>query len=84
MDDLTLLLLLFWPIFLEVPTVLFIAFWFGIQLLSGTAALLGPQQVGGIAWWAHIGGFVAGVALHRLFVARSESFKPADWSNRSH
>ena len=66
----TLLLLLFWPVFLEVPAILFLGIWFGIQLLSGTAALLGPQQVGGIAWWAHIGGFAAGVVLHRMFLPR--------------
>jgi membrane associated rhomboid family serine protease len=73
----TLLLLVFWPIFLNVPAVVFIVSWFGIQLLSGTAALLDPQQMGGIAWWAHVGGFVAGVSLHRLFIARSKSFNPA-------
>ena len=79
----TLLLLLFWPIFLEVPAVLFIASWFGIQLLSGAAALLGPQQMGGIAWWAHIGGFAAGVGLHRLFTTRHETLKPVSWDEMS-
>jgi membrane associated rhomboid family serine protease len=64
----TLVLLLFWPLFFELPAVIFIAVWFGIQFLSGTAALLGPGQLGGIAWWAHIGGFIAGIALHRLFI----------------
>ena len=64
----TFLLLLFWPVFFEVPAVFYILFWFVLQLLSGTAALLGPQQAGGIAWWAHIGGFTAGVVLHRLFI----------------
>lgn len=74
----TLLLFLFWPVFLEVPAIIFIGTWFVIQFLSGTAALLGPQQLGGIAWWAHIGGFSAGVALHRLFLAKRV---PA-WENR--
>ena len=63
-----LLLLVFWPLVVEVPGVVFIGIWFAIQLLSGTASLLGPQQAGGIAWWAHIGGFAAGVLLHHLFL----------------
>ncbi len=42
----------FWPIFLEIPAVAYLLFWFLIQLFSGTMALASPQQVGGIAWWA--------------------------------
>jgi membrane associated rhomboid family serine protease len=34
--------------------------------------------VGGVAWWAHVGGFVAGVALHRLFVLPRRS-QPRPW-----
>ena len=79
----TLLLLLFWPIFLDVPAVLFIASWFGIQLLSGAAALLGPEQMGGIAWWAHIGGFAAGVSLQRLFIGSTKSPKPVSLNSAS-
>ncbi|MEZ5318123.1 MAG: rhomboid family intramembrane serine protease [Vicinamibacterales bacterium] len=64
----TLLLLVFWPFFFELPALFFLFYWFGIQLLSGTAALLGPEQTGGVAWWAHVGGFVAGVILLRWFI----------------
>src|SRR5256885_912764 len=53
----------FFPFFFEVPAVFYLIFWFFSQLLSGTAALAGPQQVGGIAFWAHVGGFIAGVLL---------------------
>ena len=38
------------------------------QVLSGTIAGLSASQVGGIAFWAHVGGFAAGVVLHRLFI----------------
>jgi membrane associated rhomboid family serine protease len=55
--------ILFFPFFFEVPAVFYLVFWFFTQLLSGTAALAGPQQVGGIAFWAHVGGFIAGVLL---------------------
>ena len=46
----------------KVPAVLFLLFWIGQQLLSGFAAL-GPQtaETSGVAWWAHIGGFVFGI-----------------------
>jgi membrane associated rhomboid family serine protease len=45
----------------EVPAVLFLGFWFLTQLFSGTLALAAAgTQAGGVAWWAHIGGFVVG------------------------
>src|ERR1700676_4378975 len=58
----------FFPFFFEVPAVLYLGIWFFSQLFSGTLALAGPQQVGGVAWWAHIGGFVSGMLLCWLFV----------------
>jgi membrane associated rhomboid family serine protease len=60
--------IVFFPFFFEMPAVLYLLFWFFSQLFSGTLALAGPDQVGGIAWWAHIGGFVGGLLLCRLFV----------------
>ncbi len=42
--------------------------WFGIQLLSGIGA---PQTDAGVAFWAHVGGFVAGVVLVKLFARRT-------------
>jgi membrane associated rhomboid family serine protease len=59
---------LFIPLFFEVPAVLYLLFWALMQILSGTLALAGPADVGGVAWWAHVGGFTAGLLLHRLFV----------------
>ena len=49
---------------IEVPATAFIGFWFFLQLINGTASI-GAQAM--IAWWAHIGGFLAGMALVRLF-----------------
>src|SRR3979490_66369 len=60
----------FFPFFFEVPAVLYLVLWFFINLFSGTLALVGPGQVGGIAWWAHIGGFVSGMLLCWFFVRR--------------
>jgi membrane associated rhomboid family serine protease len=63
----TLVLLVFLPLFIEIPAVVFIGIWFISQLFSGTIALLGPQYAAGVAWWAHVGGFLAGVVLVPLF-----------------
>ena len=65
----------FFPFFFEVPAVIYLGFWFFSQLFSGTLALAGPQYVGGIAWWAHIGGFVSGMILCGLLVRRRREFQ---------
>jgi len=46
----------------RLPAVVMIGYWFVLQFLSGVYALGGPQG-GGVAWWAHIGGFVLGLAV---------------------
>ncbi len=42
------------------PAFSFLGVWFGIQLLQ---ALVAPQGSGGVAWWAHAGGFAVGAVL---------------------
>ena len=61
--------ILFWIPF-HVPAVFLIGLWFVLQLLNGVAALAATDVVGagGVAWFAHIGGFVAGLVLVRFFV----------------
>jgi membrane associated rhomboid family serine protease len=62
--------ILFWMPF-HVPAIVLIGVWFVMQLLNGVAALATTDVVGaggGVAWFAHIGGFVAGLVLVRLFV----------------
>jgi hypothetical protein len=48
-----------WPI----PAFLFLFYWFLIQFFSGMTTLSGDILAGGIAWWAHIGGFLAGLGF---------------------
>ncbi|MEP7067376.1 MAG: rhomboid family intramembrane serine protease [Gemmatimonadota bacterium] len=58
------------PIFLfSIPAVLVLLFWFGEQLLTGLPQLsaVDPDVSGGVAVWAHVGGFLAGAVLVRLF-----------------
>lgn len=67
---LTLVPIFFLPYFIELPAVIFIGFWFILQLFSGTFSLIAPESGGGIAWWSHIGGFVVGIILLPLFRKR--------------
>jgi membrane associated rhomboid family serine protease len=52
----------------EIPAFFFLGFWFLLQMFSGTLTL--GSQSGGVAWWAHIGGFLAGVGFLFLFRRR--------------
>jgi len=53
---------------MELPAALMIGLWFLIQLASGL--LTQGMEGGGVAWWAHVGGFVAGLVLVRLLRKR--------------
>jgi hypothetical protein len=50
--------------FVELPAFIFLGYWLLIQLLSAGVT---PSNVGGIAFWAHIGGFVSGFIFVKLF-----------------
>jgi membrane associated rhomboid family serine protease len=61
-------LLIIIPLIFRLPAIIVIGFWFVLQALSGYASLGMAQQVeGGTAFFAHIGGFVAGAVLVWLF-----------------
>jgi membrane associated rhomboid family serine protease len=70
--------------FIEVPAVLLLGLWFAMQLVSGLGALavVGPQDMGGVAFWAHAGGFAAGAALVLLF-RRPERMRVEWWDQAS-
>ena len=50
----------------QLPASIMLGYWFLIQLISG-AGTFGVDVTGGVAWWAHIGGFLAGVVLIQFF-----------------
>lgn len=56
----TLVPILFFFTFIEVPALLFLGLWFLIQFLSGSMTMGSGASAAGVAWWAHIGGFAAG------------------------
>ena len=55
------------PFFLPIPAIIYIGIWFVGQLLSGTTSLMLSNTATGIAFWAHIGGFIGGLMLYRFF-----------------
>lgn len=59
--------ILFYPVFISVYAFFYLPLWFLIQFYQGTIALVVRDSTG-IAFWAHIGGFVAGMALFSFFV----------------
>ncbi len=64
---LTLVPIVFFVI-IEVPAYIFLGLWFLLQFFSGTISIAGPEVKGGVAFWAHVGGFAAGFVLVRFFV----------------
>ncbi len=69
----TLIFLGFFITTIEVPAIFMLGYWFLLQLLGGLPAL--SAAGGGVAFWAHIGGFLAGLLLVRLFI-RAEYYRP--------
>ena len=57
------------PWLIEVPALVFLGFGFVSQLVPGLLSL-GGHSAGGIAWWAHIGGFIFGLVVSRLLAGR--------------
>lgn len=63
--------ILFYPLFFEVPAIGFVGVWVIFQLHEITTAAV-YSQAATSAWWAHLGGFVAGALLHPLFIAKQQ------------
>jgi len=67
----TLLPIFFFVHIVTVPAVLFLGFWFLLQFFNGAFSLTAANFMhGGVAWWAHVGGFIAGAILVHLFRQR--------------
>jgi membrane associated rhomboid family serine protease len=64
---LTLIPIIFFLQIIEVPAVVLLGLWFLMQLLSGVGSLGNQADVGGIAFWAHVAGFVAGLIFVHVF-----------------
>jgi membrane associated rhomboid family serine protease len=57
----------------ELPAIYFLGFWFVLQFFSGVSSLAATaEEGGGVAFWAHVGGFVAGLVVAKIFRPRNE------------
>jgi len=76
-------LIWFPPIFIfHVPAWLMLGYWFVSQFIGGTATSIGAANQaggGGIAFWAHVGGFMAGLLLIKLLPERPQRFRYGTW-----
>jgi hypothetical protein len=66
----------FWRV--EIPAVFILGYWFLIQFIAASTQQMDIQSAarGGTAWWAHVGGFVAGlglIGLHKLFSPKKKA-----------
>jgi membrane associated rhomboid family serine protease len=62
---LTLIPIFFIPWFIDIPAFVFLGIWFLIQFANAAGS---SAAMGGVAWWAHVGGFIFGMVLVKLFL----------------
>src|SRR5665648_141558 len=62
----------------SIPAIFVLGFWFILQLFNGVFSL-GAEDVGGVAFWAHIGGFVTGLVLAKLLASRRRPEYAVRW-----
>jgi membrane associated rhomboid family serine protease len=69
----TLIFIIFFVTTMEVPAAILLIYWFVIQLFSGLSSVgrFALHDAGGVAWFAHVGGFLAGMLLLSVFGGQS-------------
>ncbi|RMD61175.1 MAG: rhomboid family intramembrane serine protease [Alphaproteobacteria bacterium] len=68
--------ILFLPYFIELPAAIFAGLWFVLQLIQGVGEFFAPSSGGGVAWWAHVGGFVFGWLIIRMIHRSARTYRP--------
>jgi membrane associated rhomboid family serine protease len=66
----------FLPLFIKVPAIAFLGIWVMIQLYQATTGLSSADPSAQVAWWGHLGGFIAGMLLHPLFLLGDRNSDP--------
>jgi membrane associated rhomboid family serine protease len=68
---------------IEIPAVFFLCIWFLMQFFSGIGSLGAAEAAGGVAFWAHVGGFVVGALSGALWRSVGRGFHESDGSHGS-
>jgi membrane associated rhomboid family serine protease len=74
----TLVFIVFFFTILEIPAIFFLIIWIGQQLIFGYLDLVQPTAEGGVAYFAHIGGFAFGLLAIRLFASERRRRRQLD------
>ena len=79
---LTLIFLIIFVDVIEIPAIFFLGIWFLMQLLDGVGSLGIGSAAGGVAFWAHVGGFVVGAAFGLVLRVRGVKRwePPGEWA----
>ncbi len=80
---LTAVFIVFFLDLIEIPAIFFLGIWFLMQFFSGIGSLGADAAAGGVAFWAHIGGFVVGAgcgALWRAFESTRQRWEPPQYN----
>lgn len=64
--------LFFLPIVIHVPAIAFLGLWIILQLHNATTSIVFDNVPVDVAWWAHLGGFIAGSLLYRFFIRKED------------
>lgn len=70
----TLIPIIIFPLFIDLPATLYFGVWFGMQILYGLGSIISKEAGASIAWWAHAGGFIAGIAILPLFKRKGHCY----------
>lgn len=66
-----------WPIIVPIPAFIFLGFWFVMQWFLGLYDIIFLKGLGGVAYWAHVGGFIAGIILGLTFGLKRKKAREA-------
>jgi membrane associated rhomboid family serine protease len=61
------IVIFFFITFIRIPAILLLGFWFLLQFIGGVGSLGPSAQAGGVAYWAHVGGFIFGIIVAAIY-----------------
>lgn len=62
--------------FVEIPAIFYLLIWFAVQLYAGISSGAQGPLLGGVAWWAHVGGFLFGIAAAPILTPQRVTARP--------